>query len=79
MLISICGWHNNYKKDKGKGFELKKRLFYEFKMKELGTLRYFLGTKVANQQKDFCYHKKYILDLLKETTMLGCKLASNPI
>lgn len=41
-------------------------------MKELGTLRYFLGIEVAKS-------KKYTSDLLKETGILWCKLIDTPI
>ncbi|KAJ4723440.1 Retrovirus-related Pol polyprotein from transposon TNT 1-94 [Melia azedarach] len=59
---------------------LKKRLAKEFKIKDLGTLRYFLGIEVArSKERIYVCQRKYILDLLKETRMTGCKLASTPI
>lgn len=51
---------------------LKEVLAREFEIKHLGTLRYFLGMKVAYLKKGIVEHK-YILDLLKENGMLGCK------
>ncbi|XP_048235711.1 uncharacterized protein LOC125371220 [Ricinus communis] len=43
-------------------------------MKDLGQLRYFLGMEVAKSKKGIVVSQlKYILDLLKETGMSGCK------
>ena len=59
---------------------LKTCLTKEFEMKDLGPLRYFLGIEVARSNKDiFISQRKYILDLLEETGMLGCKPADSPI
>ncbi|CAL9000931.1 unnamed protein product, partial [Prunus brigantina] len=49
-------------------------------MKDLGGLKYFLGIEVArSQQGIFLSQRKYVLDLLNETGMLGCKPADTPI
>uniref|UniRef100_A0A803MVP5 Reverse transcriptase Ty1/copia-type domain-containing protein n=1 Tax=Chenopodium quinoa TaxID=63459 RepID=A0A803MVP5_CHEQI len=49
-------------------------------MKDLGTLKYFLGIEVLrSKQENFIHQKKYILDLLAETGMLDCKPAKTPI
>ena len=59
---------------------LKTQLAREFKMKELGKLKYFLGIKVTySRQEIFICQQKYILDLLKETGSLGWKPMSAPI
>ncbi|XP_057984606.1 uncharacterized mitochondrial protein AtMg00810-like [Hevea brasiliensis] len=59
---------------------LKERLAQEFEIKDLGMLKYFLGIEVARSDKGiFISQRKYILDLLEETGMLGCKLAESPI
>ncbi|KAL6339861.1 hypothetical protein AAG906_034949 [Vitis piasezkii] len=47
---------------------LKKYLSEEFEVKDLGNLKYF-----------FVSQRKYILDLLKETGMLGCKPIDTPM
>ena len=53
---------------------LKGKLAKEFEIKDLGTLRYFLGIEVARSSKGiFISQRKYVLDLLQETGMLGCK------
>ncbi|RVW44801.1 Retrovirus-related Pol polyprotein from transposon RE1 [Vitis vinifera] len=53
---------------------LKKYLSEEFEVKDLGNLKYFLGMEVARSRKGIVVsQRKYILDLLKETGMLGCK------
>lgn len=66
--------------DEEKINNLKKKLFLEFEMKDLGNLKYFLGIEVLrSKQGIFMYQKKYILDLLAETGMLDCKPAETPI
>ncbi|RVW45970.1 Soluble starch synthase 3, chloroplastic/amyloplastic [Vitis vinifera] len=59
---------------------LKKYLSEEFEIKDLGNLKYFLGMEVARSRKGIVVsQRKYILDLLKETGMLGCKLIDTPM
>ncbi|KAJ4715365.1 Retrovirus-related Pol polyprotein from transposon TNT 1-94 [Melia azedarach] len=59
---------------------LKSFLLKEFEIKDLGYLRYFLGMEIARSRHSiFVSQCKYILDLLKETGMFGCKLASIPM
>ena len=55
---------------------LKKSLASSFEIKDLGTLRYFLGMEVARSGKRLVVsQRKYVLDLLKETGMSGCQPA----
>ncbi|KAK3028164.1 hypothetical protein RJ639_038688 [Escallonia herrerae] len=59
---------------------LKTILTKEFEIKDLGKLRYFLGMEVAHSNKRISIsQRKYTLDLLKETGMLGCKLVDTPM
>ena len=59
---------------------LKTSLATEFEIKDLGSLRYFLGMEVARSRKGIVVsQRKYILDLLKETGMSSCKPADTPI
>ena len=59
---------------------LRQCLTKEFEIKELGRLKYFLGIKVAYfNQGIFISQQKYVMDLLKETRKLACKLTSIPI
>nr|GEZ02754.1 putative reverse transcriptase, RNA-dependent DNA polymerase [Tanacetum cinerariifolium]GEZ06923.1 putative reverse transcriptase, RNA-dependent DNA polymerase [Tanacetum cinerariifolium] len=54
--------------------KLKKSLFTEFEMKDLGRLKYFLGIEVLrSKQRIFMYQKKYVLDLLAEIDWAGDK------
>ncbi|XP_050104671.1 uncharacterized mitochondrial protein AtMg00810-like [Malus sylvestris] len=60
--------------------KLEKNLSTEFEMKSLGDLKYLLGVEVARSSRGiFLSQQKYVLDLLKETWMLGCKPVDTPI
>jgi Reverse transcriptase (RNA-dependent DNA polymerase) len=59
---------------------LKQQLKQQFDIKDLGILRYFLGIEVARSYKGlFISQRKYVLDLLKETGMMGARPASTPM
>lgn len=51
-----------------------------FHMKDLGSLKYFLGLEVARSADGFylCQHK-YCTDIVNEVGLLGCKPAGFPI
>ncbi|KAL8104492.1 hypothetical protein AgCh_028637 [Apium graveolens] len=60
--------------------DVKRRLASEFEMKDLGKLRYFLGIEVSRSPGGiFLSQRKYTLDLLNETDVLGCRPADSPI
>ncbi|BBN67319.1 transposable element gene [Prunus dulcis] len=60
--------------------ELQKCLAYEFKMKYLGSLKYFLGLEVTPSKYGlFLSQRKYVMDLLADTGMLDCKPADTLI
>ncbi|GJR63476.1 retrovirus-related pol polyprotein from transposon TNT 1-94 [Tanacetum coccineum] len=66
--------------DKEEITKLKKNLFTEFEMKDLGRLKYFIGIEVLrSKQGIFMYQKKYVLDLLAEIGMVDCKPADTPM
>ena len=49
-------------------------------MKDLGNLQYFLGIEVARNITEISVsQRKYVLDLLKDTGMMGCKPLDTPI
>ncbi|KAA0036962.1 Cysteine-rich RLK (RECEPTOR-like protein kinase) 8 [Cucumis melo var. makuwa] len=60
--------------------QLKQRMGNEFEIKDLGNLKYFLEMEVARSKEGiFVSKRKYTLDLLTETGMLGCCPADTPI
>ncbi|KAK3007174.1 hypothetical protein RJ639_016566 [Escallonia herrerae] len=59
---------------------LQGHLSREFKMKDLGPLKYFLGIEVSRSNKGiFLSQRKYALDLLRETGMLACQPVDIPV
>ena len=44
---------------------LKRKLANDFQIKDLGTLKYFLGMKYVGSKSGIVNQRKYILDLLK--------------
>ncbi|CAL8996385.1 unnamed protein product, partial [Prunus brigantina] len=60
--------------------KLKGYLASEFDMKDLSGLKYFLGIELTRSEHGiFLSQRKYVLDLLKETSMLGCEPIGTPI
>lgn len=59
---------------------LREKLVKIFEIKELGPLKYFLGIEFTRSKKGiFMNQQKYVLDLLKETGLLGCKSVEMPM
>ena len=59
---------------------LRRKLFQEFEMKDLGQLKYFLGIEVLMSKKGiFITQRKYTLDLLAEAGMIDCKPVETPM
>ena len=60
--------------------EALKILAKEFEVEDLGALRYFLGMEIARNKNEISVsQRKYTLDFLKETGMLGCSPNDIPI
>ena len=52
--------------------ELEKKMGDEFEIKDLGNLKYFRGMEVARSREGiYVSQRKYTLDLLTETGMMG--------
>lgn len=59
---------------------LKNNLLREFEIKDLGTLKYFLGIEFARStQGVFLCQRKYVFDLLKDSGLMGYKPCATPI
>ncbi|KAM1862019.1 hypothetical protein ACFX14_002530 [Malus domestica] len=59
---------------------LKNTLKQNFAIRDLGTLKYFIGIEMATSKKGMFFNqRKYILDLVQEADMVDCKPISTPI
>jgi Reverse transcriptase (RNA-dependent DNA polymerase) len=59
---------------------IKDSLATKFEMKDLDALRYFLGIEVVSSSNGvFLSQQKYVLELLHEVGMLGCRPTNTPI
>ncbi|KAJ4706604.1 Retrovirus-related Pol polyprotein from transposon TNT 1-94 [Melia azedarach] len=60
--------------------KLQNYLAKDFEMKDLGTLKYFLGIEVSRSKQGlFLSQRKYTLDLLAETGNSACEPVNTPI
>ena len=67
-------------KDEAGIYATKAYLQMHFAIRDLKALRYFLGIEFFYQSGKLALsQRKYALDLLQETGLLGCKLATSPL
>ncbi|XP_068651604.1 uncharacterized mitochondrial protein AtMg00810-like [Aristolochia californica] len=60
--------------------EVKQYLATHFQTKDLGSLKYFLGIKIAHNKRGIVLsQRKYILDMLQEYGLLGAKPIDTPM
>ena len=60
--------------------DLKRYLQNSFRTKDLGKLRYFLDIEVARSKEGISLsQRKYVLDILEETGLLGSKQVETPM
>ena len=77
---SFAGQTRSYQYDETRVTFVKKKLVDDFQIKDLGTLKYFLGMEFARSKSGILVNQRnYILDLLKEIGLLGCRVAETPI
>lgn len=60
--------------------KFKTKLSERFHLKDMGSLKYFLGIEVARSDEGiFLFQRKYALDIIEETGLLGSKPVLTPI
>ena len=60
--------------------DVKRKLKSEFKISDLGELKYFLGIEIVKKEDKLCLsQRKYLLDVLKKFGMSACKPLQIPL
>lgn len=60
--------------------KVKQFLDHKFTIKDLKQVKYFLGLELVRSETEiYVNQRKYVLDLLDDTSLVGCKPASTPL
>ncbi|KAL0745778.1 hypothetical protein Bca101_101721 [Brassica carinata] len=73
-------WYRKLRSDKAGIKATKEFLKSVFDIKDLGEIKYFLGIEICRSKEGlFMCQRKYTMDMLKETDVLGGKVAKTPL
>ncbi|KAL0641188.1 hypothetical protein Bca4012_103811 [Brassica carinata] len=73
-------WYRKLRSDKAGIQATKEFLKSVFDIKDLGEMKYFLGIEICRSKEGlFMSQRKYTMDMLKETDVLGGKIAKTPL
>ncbi|KAL0641383.1 hypothetical protein Bca4012_103791 [Brassica carinata] len=73
-------WYRKLRSDKAGIQATKEFLKSVFDIKDLGEMKYFLGIEICRSNEGlFMSQRKYTMDMLKETDVLGGKIAKTPL
>ena len=76
----LCGQYIVITGSDHDGIRKLKHLFSHFQTKDLRILQYFLGIEIAQSNSGVVMsQRKYILDILEETSMRDCKPVYTPM
>lgn len=79
-LTCLCEWHNLIGANISLIRSLQSLLNNQFRLKELGNLKYFLGIEIARSTRGISLSQRhYTVTLLEDTGLLGCRPNTVPM